>query len=332
MDINTRGLDPARIRTLPAVGRPIWEMTRGELLNGGAFFHATSAQIVGELRGGGYDGVFWTAENPAIAQTYIPKAGISAAWDGRSWRHDDSISPEGLDLTLARSMGYECDVTRDERGRVQSYCWRLNGESVWGPKQRELRHHVEIELGYRPWQDEMFRLNLAVDPDVPGQTMILPADYQAPGTLVMASPQAPLRCYDLAAGRDSDLMDPDHLKLDLFRRLSERGFDAVRICDFAQSPQAGNLPHTSIGLFPGALAKMAMHSVPAVHFDSGAHWGVYETPSFVEGHRSLVADAIAHGHQPPPEVLAEYPDLRESRALTTPEQKRPNRRRVRSLR
>lgn len=44
----------------------------------GVLFHGTCEDIKGDLQGGGYDNVFWTATQPSVAQAYIPKAGIWA--------------------------------------------------------------------------------------------------------------------------------------------------------------------------------------------------------------------------------------------------------------
>jgi len=41
-------------------------------------FHGTVEEYdIKNARPGGYDGIFWTSEDPAISQTYIPVAGSS---------------------------------------------------------------------------------------------------------------------------------------------------------------------------------------------------------------------------------------------------------------
>lgn len=46
--------------------------------SGTELFHGTSEKFdINNIRGGGYDSVFWTADNSAIAQTYISECGLS---------------------------------------------------------------------------------------------------------------------------------------------------------------------------------------------------------------------------------------------------------------
>ena len=42
---------------------------------GTVLFHGTLERFWGTPRPGGYDGVLWAAESPAVAQSYIPKSG-----------------------------------------------------------------------------------------------------------------------------------------------------------------------------------------------------------------------------------------------------------------
>ena len=47
------------------------------LPRGSELFHGTLVNFGGSIRPGGYDDVAWFADNPAIAQLYIPRSGVS---------------------------------------------------------------------------------------------------------------------------------------------------------------------------------------------------------------------------------------------------------------
>jgi hypothetical protein len=94
-----------------------------------------------------------------------------------------------------------------------------------------------------------------------------PFDYRMPGRLFVVEGIRQLRLLDLASGRDGDLGDPDHLKLELFRRAEAGGYDGIVIPDFVQSSNHGNVGHTSWGVFPRSLHRLRYAVIPSVGFD-----------------------------------------------------------------
>jgi len=298
------------------------ELTREELL-ARALFHGTAEPIEGPLHGGGYDGVLWTVDCPAIAQTYVPEAGITAFWSGDEWLADDVVVPEGTTGRLACQMGYVAEVLQREgdrpHGRVRS--WRytqgpegpgLPGTPVPSPRHRDVLRYVRDVLGYAPsaGTKALFELKERSRGE-DGGFEFMPASYRMSGALYVLLPQEPLRLYDLAAGREGDLTALEYQKHEVFGKAAVAGFDGVRINDFMQSPSQGNYGHVSLGLLPAGIAKVTATPVPCTHFDYGTlprgHTG--ETPDFIAGHGALVAAAMARGETVRPEVRDVYPEL-----------------------
>jgi hypothetical protein len=89
---------------------------------GTELFHGTGESFLeSDLRPGGYDGLVWTADNPGIAQTYIPVSGSETFLDSRSlWR--PSRDPDTRLQQKQLGIIYDYDkVEFDNRGEVRSY-------------------------------------------------------------------------------------------------------------------------------------------------------------------------------------------------------------------
>src|SRR3546814_4990634 len=70
-----------------------WAYTPEEFADG-LFFHGSIEPRKNSLpHAGGYDGAFWTADKPLIAQTYIPQWGGSTLISLPRHRPDDPIAP-----------------------------------------------------------------------------------------------------------------------------------------------------------------------------------------------------------------------------------------------
>lgn len=67
-----------------------------------------------------------------------------------------------------------------------------------------------------------------------------------------------IKVYDLTVGGsvEGDLTDLDYNKITLFRNVVKSGYDAIKINDFAQMSEDGNVNHTSIGFFMNTISKL----------------------------------------------------------------------------
>ncbi|MDZ4391193.1 MAG: hypothetical protein U0974_15830 [Gemmatimonadales bacterium] len=277
---------------------------RRDLLDDG-LFHGTIEKIEGDLRVGDPDGVFWTALTPNIAQTYMPASGMSATISiPAHGATEKAVVPQGIMGDILAGMGYiPTYIEKEPSGLVRA--WSFGARPL--ARMSQVREYL-AGLGYDVGRDSVkVKMGFAPGAGKGGQVVVRPADYKEPGRLYIALPTETLRLADMAAGHEGCLVDPDHRKIDAFREMEFMGYDGVVINDFAQSPSAGNVGHESIGLFPKGLTKITAISVPASHVDGagrGYPWPD-ETDDFVEGHRSLVAAAVAEGLPVPKDIAAE---------------------------
>lgn len=281
-------------------------LTTREEIKKHLLFHGTCEPIEGPLRGGGYDNVLWCAETPAVAQNYIPESGIvSYLCKPRSFRRKDILRPEGIWLNIAKQMGFEPEDL-EYRGR-DLVGWRWKGDN-W-PTWQSAIDYLENELGYEAGSDDVYALKTGFVDEV---EVVFPADYKKKGQLFIIYGREKLNIFDLSANSEPDLSDPQYHYHKLFRALEHKGYDGIKIWDWAQSKTWGNVGHKSIGLFKPALAKITYESIPAVNFDwkEGVEaLDVEDTPEFIAWHRAKVQAAHSQGLPVPPELLNEYADL-----------------------
>lgn len=129
------------------------------------------------------------------------------------------------------------------------------------------------KLGYEPTGNlsdskDDFSWNLFTSHD-DGVWKILPFDTRVQGRLLTIVPKKDLKFYDLTFGRsiEGDLTDVDYHKHDEFRRAEDAGYDGIRINDFAQSHNYGNVGHLSYGIFKKAIPFLSISESPAIHED-----------------------------------------------------------------
>ena len=229
------------------------------------------------LRGGGYDDIVWTTTDSAISQTYIPVAGAEM------FTQTSSIllpSQSSIITSIQKMVGLEYDdITWGRGGRAESYRVLKNPfqdiddahDSYYDTvplKNQRINDYIINTLGYKPRSEDYnnnYQWKLKVDGN-----KIMPANYQMKGRLFILVPSQDLKVYDMTYGGsiEGDLTDLDYHKTAFFEELMEKGYDGVKINDFAQSSDQGNFGHTSIGLFKQALGKVDREIVQdVVHHD-----------------------------------------------------------------
>jgi len=113
-------------------------------------------------------------------------------------------------------------------------------------------------------------------------SVIQPANYRSKGRLLIVTPKRDLRIYDntLGGSTEGDLTDLEYHKLDLFRNAEKQGYDGIKINDFAQSNDWGNVNHTSIGLFKTTLKDLNFEETEAIHHDLSDVSKDWKTPEY----------------------------------------------------
>ena len=221
-------------------------------------FHGTSEAFDLPPRPGPYDDVLWTAKDPRIAQSYIPRSGMSlVAWKPSTFDLGRPVKPSPNDFwhTVAKNMGLPpADVELDPHGRLLS--WALpEGWPSYADAMQWL-HGMGYDL-----DDRGCRISAVMEN---GAEIIKEASWSLPGRLLVAS-GAGLRFYDHAGDRDGDLVDLEYHDIELFRRVEAQGYDGIVINDFLQDEQHGNVGHRSHGLFATTASRLDWIEIPAVH-------------------------------------------------------------------
>lgn len=254
-------------------------------------FHGTVEPLEGPIRPGGYDGVFWTADNSAVAQTYIPCAGSTVTCSVTSYEMDYAVSPprrQGSDSdpfrVLARRIGPVAhDPRYDEHGRLQS--WKVPDGAV---TYRQVCEYIERELGYGNRDDlcvggdRCYTLLTDGWDDVSREDRIVAADFRKKGTLLIVEGHEQMRLLDISRG-EGDLTDPQYHRLKIFEQAAADGYDGIAIDDFCQTKSRGNVGHRSWGFFAHAIPKLRIETIEACNFDWGPGWSdtrVTDTPEY----------------------------------------------------
>ena len=121
------------------------------------------------------------------------------------------------------------------------------------------------QLGYSPTtkygvpsdpDDSYFYVNYNDD-------MTIKENKPSEGRLFTFIVKEPLKIYDITLGEtvEPDLMEKDYHKLDLFREAESKGYDGIKISDFAQHKTRGNVGHYSIGIFKDSIKKLKKEKV-----------------------------------------------------------------------
>jgi hypothetical protein len=243
-------------------------------LAGGLLFHGTCEAFDLPPRGGGYDGLVWTADLPTVAQAYIPRSGTQMLVSEPSpWRLGERVVPEphGAWTLIARQMtGLEPDVELDRHRMLRS--WAVpKGWPTYGEAAEWVR-----SLGYSLADARSSWLSVR---NVEGADLIVPADWKMPGRLLVTLPDG-LRLADLRRSLDGDLTDLEYHDHAGFAAARAAGYDGVVINDFVQTREWGNVGHVSRGLFPEAAARLPWAEAPAERFEWGERMAERSTPAF----------------------------------------------------
>lgn len=268
-------------------------------------FHGTGEPLSGDLRPGGYDGLFWTAETSAVAQTYIPASGGSVLVGVRSFELNDHVRPSQHSAlyALAKQMGpAPDDVKWDRHGVAQS--WRIPEGCLTN---LDVVNHIENVLGYvnkGSGKDRSYEMLADGWDPLTKEHRIMPATHKRVGSLVIVDGFQSMKFLDISFG-ESDLSDVQYHNHSAFQRARESGYDGVVIDDFAQTKTWGNVGHRSIGFFTQAVSRLEKILIPAKRFE----WGptvkdleIKDTPEFTTWRRACDAQKASQATTRP--VLA----------------------------
>jgi hypothetical protein len=240
----------------------------------GLLFHGTTEPLKGPLRPGG-DGVFWTTDNPRVAQQYMPSSGGKEFFGAFSdFERDTYVRPTAgmpwfeFSKTITGHTDADFDVETDAYGRTKSFRippgWLRNGEAAkW----------LERELGYAAGRDHWVKSGLS-DPN----RRYYPIDYQMPGHLLVTVDDG-LTFSNLRKPSEPDLMAPEHNNLALFANADAGGHAGIIINDFCQTEQFGNVGHVSYGILPNRLSTIEWVTIPATRFEVSSYDDFQTMPS-----------------------------------------------------
>lgn len=265
-----------------------------------------------EPQGGGYDEVFWTAEDPLTAQIYIPTWHGEMLFSIDEYRLAESIIPDTSSFLwgIAEQLGARAVIHRsDALGRAES--WSSTGKDItYG----DIKAHLH-SLGYTGagYSNENFRVKdvYKAQPDGSKIKVPIPAATFPLGRLVMIPRPQRQDDIDFREGRDPDLTEKQYHMIDRFRAAFAQGAQSIRINDFCQSPYMGNVGHTSIGFHSDTMKSLSdaglVRIIPATHRDFTGSWSKYPddflTEDFLQWHFSETVRAIALGREVPAEVI-----------------------------
>ena len=230
-----------------------------------------------EISTGGYDNVFWTCDDPMIAKTYIPVAGATSI---TSTRAIAAPSTDSNLITIQKAIGIDYDQSTFETKGPSVTSYRpaevfnsdefRQGQYIIDEdvKADYVNKKIPEVLGYQPehgsfnggWTTWRFRWDLG---------RLMGPEERVEGRLFTLTLNRNFRIWDKTAGGsiEGDLMDVDYHKISLFRAIEEKGYDGIKINDFCQSHDMGNLGHRAIGLFGGSLKDITIKSSKAHHED-----------------------------------------------------------------
>ncbi|BCB22403.1 hypothetical protein [Bosea sp. ANAM02] len=237
----------------------------------GLLFHGTCEQF-DLIDGGGYDGMVWTTDSPAIAQTYIPLSGIEAMVSAPDrFGLDQGIRPSKNGYWAAfaeQTCGLKhCDIDWSPHGDARS--WGFEKHVTY----REAVAALEA-LGYDLSGGPIWVSQQIVD----GLTVTMPADWRMEGRLLFCKKDPTWRWLDISAG-ESDLTNLQYHAHEIFERAAAEGYDGVIIDDFAQHRVHGNIGHRSWGLLPRTAQSVTWSEIPASSTRDSKSI-LYTTPEF----------------------------------------------------
>jgi len=246
----------------------------------GALFHGSCEDIEGDLHGGGYDGVFWTADRPSVAQAYIPRSGST------TWLHEPHESDRGDRLRPSKHIGFVMRWALDRAGvTMEDLDVTWNGMQAWSwtipdnwPTEGDFDDMIR-SLGYEPDNRGCYTVSTRYGDD--GEE-IMPADWTLPGQLIIALPNEDF-CFKPAMWSEDGQGYAPHNRVADFDSFSQSGQHGFSMEDCLQSDSQGNVGHEAFGILPEGIKRLSWMAIPAVRHD-GADLDVFakpETPAFV---------------------------------------------------
>lgn len=184
---------------------------------------------------------------------YLEFNALKKELDTKDWSSDENFDADFNKLS----------ELEDEENRISKEMNDIKPSKI----KNEYVNNKLIEMGYKPTSiqsqsDSDYGWKLLYDNDT-----IQPANYRSPGRLFVLKPKRDLKIYDTTSRgkREGDLTDVDYHKHSWFRKAEESGYDGIKITDFAQSIDQGNIGHHSIGLFRNTIKDLSIEEMPAIH-------------------------------------------------------------------
>lgn len=173
---------------------------------------------------------------------------------------DEGIRPRKSKEFLELSDKYEAAYDKVDELKIEYQ--NLNIEKL----KNQFINEKMREMGHEPSEkhyDDNYRWEVKLGKDDQGRSIILPPDYKEKGRLFVIRPKREMKIYDISTG-ESDLTDLQYHKLELFKEIENKGYDGIKIDDFAQHDKYGNVGHASIGFFKSSIKDLDMKVIDNV--------------------------------------------------------------------
>lgn len=259
---------------------------------GKTLFHGTLQEFKQqELNAGGYDGILWTAFQPFIAQSYIPQSG------GKSYMSIDHIYMPAHDnetRKIQEMIGLFYDYSK-----VQWQPNMLRAKSYYMPKTKDGKELSTIGSQEDNWRTIPAKQYVRQKMAQLGYTgtgynnqryiikthrgKILRPNQSVVGRLFILTNKQPLKLYDISRNQ-GDLTQRQYHNHKAFDYARKNGYDGIKINDFAQHSQRGNIGHFGYGIFPSARNKLTWKTIPASH-PTNDNWQSKEYNNYLAGNK-----------------------------------------------
>lgn len=142
-------------------------------------------------------------------------------------------------------------ISKEQKLKTEFYNYNLE------KKKNEIINKKLIDFGYQPIVVDSYSGNNTWEIKL-NINNIIRGDYRRKGRLFILKPKRDLKIFDNTLGGkvEGDLTNVEYHNINLFRDLEEKGYDGIKINDFAQSESEGNFGHTSIGLFSHVIKDL----------------------------------------------------------------------------
>ncbi len=251
---------------------------REEILSDVAF-HGSNFLKLNEknLKTGG-DGLFWTANNPQIAQNYIsPYSSIVYNLDIEK---EDIINDNYkklypfnlINIEKLELMGYSIEGDKNKFNTYDNYKIfkydNVNDKNIKTqvsiPTEKDFQLFLSQYGYFFSGNNKNIKVKFKFDEN--GNKILINNNIIEDGRLAILKGISKLKILDVS-NNEGDLNIKQYTNYELFEKLDSLGYDGIKINDFTNSEYYGNFEHFSIGLTKERLKKVKTLVIDVKRFE-----------------------------------------------------------------